>query len=198
LENKKKIGKLKSKNYGALLEWAFDFVIPRKEYLYDGPKDEERIKIIERVPELCLDVDHARRLRNVFMHNRGLFDKRYGTDAMEVPGRQPKMRQEFLREFLPACKQKIPTYFSHKEFTEYMKKFLKGPEQDVPVLLTSEEYIEYSLSHIGLLHVLHDLIQRKYFGLTDSGYYYPLERPRLEPKRAEWDRIFTGKQLYVE
>lgn len=187
LENKKRIDKLKSKKYyGPLLEWAFAFVVPRKEYLYNGPRDEERIKMIERVPESCLDVDEARRLRNLFMHNRGFFDKKYGIGTIEVPGRQPKLRQEFLREFLPARKRKIPAH---------MEKFLKEPEQDVPVLLKPEEYIEYSRSHIELLHYLHDLIQRTYFDLKGSGYGYREEQERLRPKRAEWDRIFAGTQL---
>lgn len=192
LENKGKIDKLKGKTYGARLRWAFGFVVPEKESLYDGPRDEERIKMIERMPDICLNVDEARRLRNVFMHNRGFFDKKYGTDAVKVPGRQPKMRQEFLREFLPACKQKILAHFSHEEFTDYMKQFLIEPEQDVPVLLKPEEHVEYSRSHIEFLHDLHDLVQRTCFDLKGSGYSYREEQERLKQKWAEWDRAFPG------
>ncbi|TES83845.1 MAG: hypothetical protein E3J91_01450 [Hadesarchaea archaeon] len=149
--------------YKTLLERAFDFVIPNKESIYSGGYKEA----INRLPEVCLDVDEARRLRNLFMHHRGLFHESYEKQAIPING-NIKLHPQYL-------------------------KFRKNPEQKVPVLLTHEEYISYSCSHNELLHELHDLIQRKYFGLTDSGYYYPREQPRLKPKIAELDRIFTGK-----
>jgi hypothetical protein len=170
LEDEEKIDKFgkenkkyKNKKYSTLLEWVFDFVIPNKESLYSGGYKEA----INRLPEVCLDVDEARRLRNLLMHHRGLFHESYKDQAIPIDGKI-NIHPQYL-------------------------KFRENPVQKVPVLLTAEEYIRYSRSHIELLHELHDLIQRKYFGLTDSGYYYPREQPRLNPKIAEWDRIFTGK-----
>lgn len=180
--------------YKTLLKKAFDFATSNKESLYGGAEDNENKKKIQRVPDLCCDVDEARRLRNLFMHNHGLFDTIYGTDTIKVPDRLPTMRQQFLKEFLEDSKQEIPTHFTYEQFSEYMKEFLKEPKHQVPVLLTPEEIIQCSRSHIELLHYLHDLIQREYFGLTDAGYYYPHEQPRLKPKWAEWDRIFSGGQ----
>lgn len=150
--------KYKNKKYKNLLKWAFDFANLEKESLYNGGEEE----MINRVPNLCCDVDDARRLRNLFIHNHGLFNMRYRDDAIEIPNRQPKMHSEF-------------------------SNFLKNPKQKMPVLLKPEEYIAYSRSHIELLHYLNDLIQRKYFGLTGSGYYYKEER-----KMIEWHRVLTG------
>lgn len=144
--------------YKTLLIWAFDFSNLEKESLYGGGEKE----MINRVPNLCCDVDDARRLRNLFMHNNGLFDMHYKDDAITIPDRQPKM---------------------HPKFSD----FLKDPTQKVPVLLTYEEYVKYSCSHIELLHDLHDLIQRKYFGLTGGGYYY-----KQEQKIIEWHRVLTS------
>lgn len=156
---------IKPKNcgYRILLKRAFDFVILNKESLYRGINKEA----INRLPEVCLDVDEARRLRNLFVHHRGLFHKSYEEQAIPING-------EIKRH---------PRYL----------KFLENPEQRIPVLLTPEEYISYSRSHNELLHELHDLIQRKHFHLTDSGYFYRRELPRLMPKWDEWDRIFSGK-----
>lgn len=163
LESKKYIKFGKPKKYYPLLKWVFDFVIPNKESLYGGA-DKKAIIIL---PDLCLDVDDARRLRNLFMHHHGVFHESYEKYAIPING-----------------KIKLHPQYS---------KFRENTQQEVPVLLTNDEYVSYSRSHIELLHNLHDLIQRKYFNLTDSGYYYPYEQSRLEPKIAEWDRIFTGK-----
>lgn len=149
--------------YKTLLKRAFNFVIPNKESLYSGINR----GAINRLPKVCLDVDEARRLRNLFVHKRGIFEKSYEDDAIKIKGKS----------------NLHPMYL----------KFRENPEQKVPVLLTPEEYISYSCSHIELLHDLHDLIQRK-FHLTDSGYSYRAELPRLKPKWDEWDRIFSGGQ----
>jgi len=165
LESKKCIKFGKSKKYYPLLKWVFDFVIANKESLYNGIDK----KAIEILPDLCLDVDDARRLRNLFMHHHGVFHESYEKHAITINGKK-KLHPQYL-------------------------KFRENPNQKVPVLLTNEDYILYSRSHIELLHNLHDLIQRKYFSLTDSGYYYPHEQLRLVPKIAEWNRIFSGEHL---
>jgi hypothetical protein len=151
------------------LAWAFDFADSNKEILYDGARNVASKPMMDRLPDVCLDVDDARRLRNLFVHNRGLFNKTYEDGALKI-NRRTKLH---------------PLYLKYRE----------NPQKHVAVLLTPEEYISYSRSHIELLHDLHDLIQRKYFGLTGAGYYYPSELPRLKPKRDEWDRIYRGRNF---
>lgn len=168
LEDEEKIDKFgeKNKKYRTLLKWVVDFVISNKESLYGGPGNEDVKKMIQRVPDLCCIIDEARRLRNLFMHHRGLFHKSYEEQAIPINGKI-KLHPQYL-------------------------KFRENPKQKVPVLLKPEEFIQCSRSHIELLHELHDLIQRKYFGLTGGGYYYKQEWERLEQKRAEWGHILTG------
>ena len=151
----------KKPGYKTLLKRAINFAILNKESHFDGAQDEENKRKIQRVLDLCLDVDDARRLRNQFIHHHGLFDESYEKSAIEING---KIRRH-------------PHYL----------KLRKNPKEKVPVLLTPEEYIAYSRSHIELLHYLHDLIQRKYFGLTGSGYYY-----KGEGKLIEWRRVLIG------
>lgn len=66
------------RDYKPKLEWAFRKIAMPS---YGTPT------MVQRVPELCLDVDHARRLRNLFMHNNGLFNQRYADDALAILGK---------------------------------------------------------------------------------------------------------------
>ena len=66
--------------YKAKLEWAFDVVSHSK--FGDEP-------MRKRIPQICLDVDHARRLRNLWMHNSGLYNNRYKNDGITVNGNAP-------------------------------------------------------------------------------------------------------------
>ncbi|GAI53084.1 unnamed protein product, partial [marine sediment metagenome] len=88
----KKNKKYKNKKYSTLLEWVFDFVIPNKESLYRGIDKEA----INRLPGVCLDVDEARRLRNLFMHHRGLFHKSYEEQAIPINGKI-KLHPQYLK-----------------------------------------------------------------------------------------------------
>src|ERR1051326_951592 len=54
--------------YKKHLEWAFS-VAQQSSY---GDQQMQA-----RIPDLCLDVDNARRIRNLWMHNNGLFDSVY-------------------------------------------------------------------------------------------------------------------------
>lgn len=142
--------------YWDLLQWTSDFVNQWKEQIFNGRKDEARVRIIENVPNVCCQVDEARRARNCFIHNRGLFDKSYGEGPISVPGRGPEMRPEFR----------------------------ENPDREIQIPMTLDKYVEYSQSHIELLHDLHDLIQRKHFHLRGSGYSYRADRKIIDWRRV--------------
>jgi hypothetical protein len=57
-----------------------------------------------------------------------------------------------------------------------------------PVLISTERFEHFSKSHIELLHILHNSIQRKFFGHLDDFNY------RRERKRIEWHRVLTGSR----
>jgi len=107
-----------------------------------------------RLPQLCLEVDHARRLRNISVHNNGLFEDRYETDALAVVGHTPLI---------------------HPDYNE----FKKDPTKPIPLFLRNDDYLRLSMSHIELLHFLHHEIQRQDFGET-TPYNYREEKKRLE------------------
>ena len=147
LVDTKKIKKLKRDSYKERLIWAFD-IAKQSTYGTNTMKD--------RIPDICLDIDHARRIRNLWMHNNGLFDEGY-EDGIPVNGRLPIIDPQY-------------------------NKFLKNKKKPVPVVLKPDVFEQFSCSHIELLHDLHDTIQRKYFGQKIS-YGYKRERKRIEWQR---------------
>lgn len=129
------------------LEWAFDIVLES----LDAPDDEP-----DGVVRLCLDVDHARRIRNLWMHNNGLFDDDYEGGAIRIRG----------------CKPIIDPSF---------RTFREG-EKRVPVVLEPEAFLRLSQSHIRLLHHIHNTIQRVHCGHREP-YNYRNEGKRIEWRR---------------
>lgn len=51
------------------------------------------------------------------------------------------------------------------------------------IYLTTDNVVDFSRSHVEILHVLHNGIQKNYFDAPTYGYL-------PEGKRIEWDRIF--------
>ena len=147
-----KVAKLKD-GYKDRLKWAFNVALKST---YGTPQMKARI------PALCLHVDHARRIRNLWMHNNGLFDARYATDVVQVPGHKPIV---------------VPTYVEH---------FQKRRRRVVPIVLTGEGFFALAKSHIELLHQLHDTIQRIHFGQVQSYKYSRLK------KGIEWQALLLG------
>ena len=139
-----KINKRPKSNYKARLEWAFKMAL-QSTY---GTKS-----MLARTPDLCMQVDHARRIRNLWMHNNGLFDAEY-SKGISVSGRSPIIDPSF-------------------------QKHQQGRKKKVPVILRPEGFLMMSLSHIELLHHLHHFIQRIYFGQIRS-YSYKTLRKRIE------------------
>lgn len=107
-----------------------------------------------RIPQLCLDVDHARRIRNISVHNNGLFNDKYETDAIPV-GSNPAL-----------------IHWGFRQFTANRSK-------PVAIALSAEDYLRFTRSHIELLHFLHHEIQNQDFGDTTS-YDYRHESKRIE------------------
>jgi len=115
-------------------------------------------RIQARITDLCLDVDHGRRLRNISVHNNGLFDDRYGNDCIKVAVQKPLI---------------------HPDYQHY----LKDRSKPVPMILHPSDYVKLSKSHIELLHVLHYEIQHQDFGDT-TGYSYRDEKKPIEWQRV--------------
>ena len=129
-------------SYKKKLEWTFPIAL---QSTYGG------IAMTSRIPDLCLHVDHARRIRNLWMHNNGLFDDGYA-DAIPVGDRPPIIDPSFAQ-------------------------FCKCKRKRIPVVLNPDAFLTMSRSHIGLLHHLHHSQQRIYFGQKRSYSYKALKKP---------------------
>lgn len=146
-----KKGMIKSKpryNYKNLLKWAF------KKILSSNYGSSE---MRDRLPDICLDIDHARRIRNLCVHNNGLFNEQYATDGIIVKDRSPIIDQEY-ETYINNTKKKISFEFK------------------------PDLFMHLSCSHIEALHHLHSVIQSQYFGQKRE-YSYTAARKPLEWKR---------------
>lgn len=154
LEETGKIPSTSRRFYKTKLNWAFGTA------LQSTMGSEKEIK---RIPFLCADVDHARRIRNLWMHNNGFLDERYATDVIEIKGQDPIIVDEY-------------------------KEFLADKTKSVPFILNPDAFENsIALSHIELLHHLHHTIQRVHYGeaVPYRGYV-------KEGKKIEWHRYFIG------
>lgn len=133
------------KPYKSRLEWVFNKVSGSK----FGNKDMQA-----RIPQLCLEVDHARRLRNISVHNNGIFDDKYENDSIKVGNQSGLIHQDYQR-------------------------FKANKNQQVSLILTPDDYIKSSRSHLELLHFLHHEIQSQDFGETTE-YNYVQQLKRIE------------------
>ncbi|MDY6854180.1 MAG: hypothetical protein SWO11_05665 [Thermodesulfobacteriota bacterium] len=110
----------KLKNYKQKLVWAFETV----EGSNYGPKSMQA-----RIPDPCLHVDHARRIRNLWGHNNGLINENYKSDCIQVPDKSAIVDDTYL---------------------EYKKT-----KRKIPIALNSKGFINICSSHIEFLHQLH-------------------------------------------
>jgi len=148
LVKKNKIQKPKKDNYKTRLKWAFNIA---NQSTYGNNNMQKRI------PDLCLNVDHARRIRNLWMHDNGLFNERYGQDIINIDGKESQID---------------PKYYH----------FLNDPKMPIPFILKPDVFDGFALSHIEILHHINDTIQRKYFGQQRS-YSYKALRKKIEWQR---------------
>jgi len=155
MERLEEAGKRKKpipKGYRAKLKWAFEVALRSTH----GSQE-----VLDRIPGQCLGIDHARRIRNLWVHNNGLFNDQYEKDGIPVAGRDPIID---------------PSY----ELSQ------QGRER-VPVVLKPAGFLNMSKSHIGVLHHIHNVIQRIHYGHSKPYDY------REVGKGIEWHRLLIGK-----
>ncbi len=138
--------------YSELLKWAC------KQSLKCDIGNKETL---ESLPKTLGIIDNARRLRNLIVHNRGLFSDRYERDV-------------------------IDSYGVIADFHPHYKVYKANPKIPTPVIINSEYFHRLIQAHIEVLHVLHNYIQKEYFGVT-KGYSYLREQ-----KPIEWDQVLWG------
>lgn len=140
-------------SYKSRIEW----IIYETLDCVDG--DEQAIK---RLPETIGKIDGARRLRNLIVHNHGLFNCFYNNDCIS---------------------NKNIIIHNHKSFEDLQNK---DDALEKPLLLNSNDIIDFSKAHIEVLHILHNTIQKRYFNVTTLYDY------RNENKPIEWQKILWG------
>jgi hypothetical protein len=149
--DKKKLGK-ENESYKRLLRWAY------QESMKCDIGDESALA---RLPSTFGKIDNARRLRNLIVHNKGLFKERYNTDRIIENNIQVEMHPDY-------------------------RIFCGNSQEKVPVILKPEDVEDFSRAHVEALHIIHNGIQKNYFGIA-MPYDY-----RDERKKIEWNRIILG------
>jgi hypothetical protein len=119
---------------------------------------------IKRLPVTFSRIDNARRLRNDIIHNHGLFTDRYETDALHFDDAEVILHPDYA--------------------------LFKDRHESVPITLGTSHIEDFSRSHIEVLHVLHNEIQKDCFGHSDPDD--PAYDYRRAEKQIQWDRAFSG------
>ena len=135
--------------YKKRLEWAFPIVL--NSTYGSTPMQNRR-------PNLCLDIDHARRIRNLWMHNNGNFTRRYKDDAIKIPNHKPIV---------------VPEY----------QRFIKLPKSKVPFPVDVALFDTISRSHIEALHHIHNMLQVRFFA-QKQWYGYNREKKGIQWSRV--------------
>jgi len=117
------------------------------------------LSAIKRLPRTFGIVDEARRLRNVIMHNHGVFDKRYEDEAIGLKNIERVEHPGYAR--------------------------FKDSGKSVAVLLNYADIVNFSRAHIEVLHVLHNQIQKKYFSHGEP-YDYSKENRIIQWSSVFW------------
>jgi hypothetical protein len=145
---------LTKNNYKALIEWAYGQCLKA---------DIGEKAALERLPISFGIIDNARRLRNLFIHNNGLFNKKYEIDAIGKKG------------------MIIDLHCFYLEFT-------KNPKEKILVVVDWQYLHRLILAHIEVLHILHNQIQSEFFGVSE-GYSYAKEGKPIVFQRALWGNV---------
>jgi hypothetical protein len=121
----------------------------------DSPSGSQSMQ--SRLPKVCGHVDNARLLRNCIAHNSGRYQQRYFHDAID---------EKWVEvHHLPG-----------------------NVDQEVAarskILITNSHFEELLHSHVELLHMLHNTIQRALFHEKEDYNY------AKEGKNIEWHRVF--------
>lgn len=151
LNEKKHKQKLENRSLKSCIKWANEQLIGC---------DIGDQKAIDRLPYTLGIIDNARRLRNLIVHNQGLFDGSYEKDAIKSDGIILDMH---------------PHYSNYKD----------NPARPTPIVFDTNYFFRFSKAHIEVLHLLHNFFQKRYFGYDDA-YDYRRENKGIEWKRALW------------
>ena len=114
----------------------------------------------KRLPETCGEIDNARRLRNCFAHNNGRYNRFYLDDAIQ---------------------DKWVSVRPHGS------NLIADVDKREKILVINDHLEGFIRSHIEVLHVVHNTIQRKFFGESQDYSY------AAEGKQIEWHRILSGE-----
>jgi len=112
---------------------------------------------LKRLPITFGIIDDARRLRNLMVHNHGLFNAKYESDAVISDGIKIRL---------------------HPNYSE----FKRNPQRPISAIIVTKDVLEFVWYHVEALHVLHNSIQEEFFGVTE-GYSYQAEKKPFELKR---------------
>ena len=102
-------------------------------------------------------VDEARRLRNLIMHNHGIFDEIYGRVTKAI-----------------------------NDFEKYVHIDYKDSSNNIPVILNYRDIVNISMAHIEVLHILHNQIQKKYFNHPKAYDYREEQKLIIKWDLAFW------------
>ena len=152
-----------NRNYKRRIEWAYTEC---KRCPLSVVGNEETLK---RLPITFGIIDNSRRLRNLTVHNQGLFDKEYESDAIKSNGIKIQL---------------------HPDYCE----FKKNPQRPIPAIIMTKDLLQFVWFHVEALHVLHNSIQEKFFGVTE-GYSYQAERKPFELRRILFGNSEVGFNL---
>ena len=111
---------------------------------------------IKRLPKTFGIIEEARRLRNLIMHNHGIFDELYGRESKQV-----------------------------NDFENYVHPDYKDSKKDIAVIINYEDIVNISRAHIEVIHILHNQIQKKYFKHSKV-YDYGKEHKIIKWNSAFW------------
>lgn len=103
-------------------------------------------------------MDNARRLRNLIVHNHGLFNSVYESDT-----NNSIWNIEMHPNYAKFKKENVPT----------------------PIEIKSKDVIDFSKAHIEVLHLIYNSIQENLFGVVE-GYDYRKKGKNIEWNKVLW------------
>ena len=124
-----KCTKVKRKGYKERLEWVFFKIVEKDDPTPGSPKS---------IFDICLEVDHVRRVRDLFVHHNGKVNAGYRDSVIRIPGYQPIF------------------YYGYDE-----THIRAG---NISLMIPPDFLVSAFFAHISLLHYLYNTIQKKCFG----------------------------------
>ena len=121
--------KKEPKNYKSRLKWIFFNVVDKDDPTPGSPKS---------IYDICLEIDHVRRVRDLFVHHNGRVNSMYKNSTIKIPGHQPIL------------------YYGYDD---------NDVKAENISLLIPHDFLESAFyAHISLLHYVYNTVQKKFFG----------------------------------